>query len=96
MSTETIAVKIGAKTGGDLLLAGAAHLTFDLGKITFSRDELHSDVKTAKGFYNTSDRTNLTGNIRGLIRQGKLNETTPGNYALAAATKNEITAKLNG
>lgn len=95
-TTENIAVKLGAKTGPHLIEAAAARLAFVLGKPTFTRDELHDEIKTATGFYNANHRKNLTGSLRSLVKDDRLNEITSGNYAFSPSVKTEIEGKLRG
>jgi hypothetical protein len=95
-TTENIAVKLGAKSGADLVLAAAARMVFVLGKNTFTRDELNDEIKTATGFYNTNHTKNLTGSLRSLVKDDKLNEVATGNYALSTNSKPEIEVKIRG
>jgi hypothetical protein len=95
-TTENIAMKLGAKSGPELVLAAAARLAFVVGKTTFTRDNLHDEIKTATGFYNEGHRKNLTGSLRSLVKDDKLNEITAGNYALSTTAKPELEAKIRG
>lgn len=95
-TTENIGAKLGVNSGGELILAAAARLAFVQGKATFTRDELHDEIKTAKSYYNASHRKNLSKTLHKLVRDSKLNETTPGNYAFTPNVRGEIQAKLNG
>jgi len=94
-TTGSIAAKLNSKTGSDLILAAAAHFTFVLGKNTFTRKELHKEMKTASGYYkNTYRGGNLTGYLNSLIKDGKLLEPSKDNYALSASAKSDLSAKI--
>lgn len=95
-TTENIAMKLGVKTGPALIEAGAARLAFVLGKATFTRDELHDEIKTATGFYNENHRKNLSKSLRNLVKENRLNEIATGQYAFSQNAKSEIENKLRG
>lgn len=51
LTTGSIAAKIGAKSGSDLLLAAAGHLTLVKKIEPFSRQQLLNEMKTATAYY---------------------------------------------
>lgn len=95
-TTETLAAKIGVKKGPDLAVAAAARLVFVLGKDSFTRDELHGEMKTATAYYNKNHLSNLTQTLQSLVKAGTFNGIAADNYALSANAKTEIGAKIRG
>jgi len=94
--TDTIASKLACKTGPDLVLAASAHLAFTDGKKSYTRKEIHEEMKTATGHYKDSfSGGNLTRYFKGLVKKGKLNElTAKDTYALNQKTIKELRQKL--
>lgn len=93
MSVTTIAAKIGAKSGSELLLAAGARLSRS-GSLTFTRQALLDEMKLAAGFYKATYRSNFSNYLLTLVKDGKFQETSKDSYSLSMATKNEIEAKL--
>ena len=89
LSTGSIATKLGCKSGGDLALAAAAHLTFAKKTPVFKRKILLSEMKTASAFYKASYSGNLTKILNQLLKS-KFNEPSSGSYALTAETKEKL------
>lgn len=94
MSTGTIAAKLSCNTGTDLLLAAATNLTLVQNRETFSRQQLLNEMQNATGYYKTTYAKNLSSYLRTLIRTGKINESTSGQYALTADTRKEMQTRL--
>lgn len=94
-TTGSIAAKLHSKTGSNLIMAAAARLTFVSGKDTFTRKELHNEMKTATAYYKSTYRGgNLSGYLNRLIKDGTLLEPSKDTYALSASMKSELGAKL--
>ena len=93
-TTKSIAGKLDCKTGPDLIVAAAAHLTFVGGKNEFSRKELLGHVQGASGYYNENMGKNFTLNLNSLVKASMLVEPKSGHYALIAAKKTELRSKL--
>ena len=95
-STDTIASKLACKTGPDLVLAASAHLAFTDGKKSYTRKEIHEEMKTATGHYKESfSGGNLTRYFKGLVKKGKLNELATGKiYALSQETFTKLRQNL--
>ena len=91
-STETIANKLGAKTGPDLVIAAAAHLHFAKDKTKFTRPELLEQMQTATGHYKRSFHNNMSSNLNGLTKSDRLRSFGGGTYSLS---KNEA-EKIEG
>lgn len=89
-TTGTLAAKLQVKSGPELLLAGAARLTFVSGKETFSRQQIIDEMKSASAYYKKSYLNNLSKYLNSLIKDGKLLEPSQGMYALSAASKTDL------
>ena len=92
MTVTTIAAKLSAKSGTDLILAAGASLTRG-GSDTFVRQKLLDEMKKATGYYKKSYGSNLSNYLLTLVKEGKL-QTAKDTYSLNVGTKNEIEAKL--
>ena len=90
LSTATIASRMGAKTGPDLAIAASTHLTFVKGKEVFTLAEIRAEMKGAKSYYNTSMGSNLSKNLKSLVKNKRLNETASDTYALTAPEKDAM------
>ena len=95
MTTNTIAAKLNAKKGGDLVLAACAHLALVKGADKYTRSNILAEMKLATNFYKTSMNANLSASLKTLVKQGKLLETSADTYALQANTKATIETTLN-
>jgi len=93
MSTSAIAAKLSCKSGTDLAIAAAAHLTLVKKTKVFSRKALLKEMQTASSYYKTSYGANLTSTLNSLLKS-KFNEPSSGNYALTATTKEELRSRL--
>lgn len=85
-TTGSIAAKLGCKSGPELVLAAAARLTFVLQMSNFARQKISDEMKTASAYYKASYLSNLTASLNNLVKDGKLNEPSKGNYALTATS----------
>ena len=95
MTTNTIAAKLNAKKGGDLILAACAHLALVKGADTYTRSNILAEMKLATNYYKTTMNKNLSSSLKTLVKQGKLLETSTDTYALHASTKTTIETTLN-
>jgi len=93
LSTASIATKLGCKSGPELIVAAAAHLTLAKGMAVFTRKDLLKEMKTATSFYKASYNANLTSLLKTLLKDS-LNEPSSGKYALTEAKKKEVRTKL--
>lgn len=96
VTTKTIATRMKAKNGTDLARAAARHLGLVEGRETFSRQELLSEMKTARGHYNENMRKGLTQSLRTLMGRSVLNETASETYALTPREEEETRSFLRG
>lgn len=93
-TTGSLAAKLAVKSGPELILAAAARLTFVSQTPTFARQKLIDEMKTASAYYKATYLNNLTAYLNGLVKDGKLNEPTQGNYALTASSLKDLEGRL--
>lgn len=93
-TTGSIAAKLGCKSGPELVMAAAARLTFALQATTFARQKIIDEMKTASAYYKATYLNNLTSYLNNLVKDGKLNEPSQGNYALTAASLKDLEQRL--
>lgn len=94
VTTGTIAARMKAKSGTDLLIAAAAYLALVAGKDTFSRQELLTEMQSATAYYKKSYSNNLSKSLGGAVTDRKLQETANNTYALSALTRDALEAQL--
>jgi len=94
-TTGSLAAKLNVKSGPELVLAAAARLTFVLDLPTFSRQKLIDEMKTATAYYKASYLSNLTQLLNNLVKDGKLNEPSQGNYALTAPSLKDLGQRID-
>lgn len=93
-TTATIAGRIGAKNGPDLIVAAAAHLTLVKGLEKFERRQLLAECKSASGYYKETYGKNLTNSLNSLVKRKELTEQAQGIYALPASKRQELVSRL--
>src|SRR5688572_8721918 len=96
LTTNTIAAKLGAKTGSDLALAACAHLSLVKGVDSFQRKHILAEMKLATNFYKNTFGKNLSGCLKTLVNRSKILETTENTYALENKEKTRLEQPLNG
>lgn len=94
LTTGSVAAKLSAKSGTDLILAASARLTFVAKKQKFSRQEITKEMKSASAYFKKSYVNNLTKGLNALVKSGKLLEPSSGAFALSAATRESLRARL--
>jgi len=94
MTTGSIAAKLGAKTGPELLRAAAARLTLVSKMETFSRQQLLDEMKSAPGYYKSSYSGNLSQSFKGALASNILTEVATDTFALTAPARAELENKL--
>jgi len=94
ISTNTIATHVGGSNSSDLILAAAASLAFVSAKDTFTRQEIHDEMKSATTFYNSNMGGNLSKNINTLVKNKRLNQIKPGVFALSLNEKKSLEAAI--
>jgi hypothetical protein len=93
-STNTIAAHLNANSGPELVIAAAAHLAHVKKKDTFTRQEIHDEMKGATTYYKANMSTNLTKSLNTLVKNKRLNQVTKGMFALSATEKKALEGKL--
>lgn len=93
-TTGSIAAKLNCRSGPELVMAAAARLTFVLQASTFSRQKIIDEMKTATAYNKASYLSNLTQSLNNLVKDGKLNEPSQGNYALTAASISDLEQRI--
>lgn len=93
-TTGNFAAKLLSKSGHDLVTAAAARLTFAVGKESFSRKEILTEMQSAKAYYKASYSKNLSKYLNSLVKDGVLMEPSIDTYALSAASTKSLRAKL--
>lgn len=96
LTTNTIAAKLGVKSGPDLVMAACAYLSLVKGAETFHRKNILAEMKLATNYYKVSHSKNLSHSLKSLIKEGKLIERAQDVYALEAETKSWLEEKLSG
>ncbi len=72
LSTTDYAARMGAKSGTDLAIAAVAHLHLTRGLEEFRRQEILSEMKSAKSFYKPSYSSNFSKSLETLVKTGRL------------------------
>jgi hypothetical protein len=93
-TTGSIAAKLDCKSGPELVMAAAARLTFVLQTATFARQKIIDEMKTASAYYKSTYVSNLSSSLNNLVKDGKLNEPSQGNYALTATSLKDLEQRL--
>lgn len=94
LSVRTVATRLAADNGSELVLAAAASLSIFKGMDSFSRQQLHDEMKEASGFYKVTYGSNLSSYIDTLIKNRSLLELGKDSYALSVATRQSIEQRL--
>ncbi|MCY3973108.1 MAG: hypothetical protein OXF52_02750 [Candidatus Dadabacteria bacterium] len=95
MTVNTIASRLRAEKGGDLVVATCACLHLVKKLKTLTRNEIIQEMKLATNHYKKSMSGNLTPYIKTLIKENKLLEVSKDTYSLQANTLSEIEEKLS-
>jgi len=93
-TVTNVAAKLGVKTGPDLVLASALHLTSVEGCDSFTRKQLLTDMKNASGYYQQTYSKNLSQYIGRLLKKDKLNEVAKDTYSLPIKVRIEMESRL--
>lgn len=88
LHVNSVADRLSAKSGPELVIAAAAYLQIVEGKQSFTRKELLEAMKSATSHYNQNIGSNLSAALKSLSAS-KLNQLNNGTYALKS---NELAA----
>ena len=94
LSTNTIAARIGGKSGTALVICALAHLDLVQGKGSSSRAEILAEMKNAKQYYKTTMSKNLTSIINSLLTTQRIIEGAKEHYSLSATERSKIEAQI--
>ncbi|MEP3422280.1 MAG: hypothetical protein ABJN35_11135 [Erythrobacter sp.] len=86
---NSVAEKLGVKTGPELVIAAAAALQIFEQKETVSRSDISKTMRKATKYFKESMAKNLTGALSGLVGK-KLNQIGDGYYSLTADEFNRL------
>lgn len=96
MGANSIAAKMGGKTGTDVASVAIAHLSLIQGLETFNRNQILTEMKKATNYYKESYSKNLSNIIKTLVTSHKIIERSNGVYAISAGELNRIKSILSG
>jgi len=94
LGMNSVAAKLGVKTGPDLTIAAAASLTLVKGQDKFSRKDLTNEMRAASSYFKENMVGNLTKILSGLVKDGRLNDVGSDSFALSAQEISSLEAKL--
>ena len=94
VSTTTIATKLGAKSGSDLVICAMAHLEFVQRKTSSSRAEILAEMKNARQYFKATMNSNLTRSLDALLMADRINDVAKNEYALTATERSKVEAKI--
>ena len=95
MSMDTIASRLRVNTGTDLVIAACTYLTLVQKKDSFSRQQIHQQMKDAMSYYKESMASNLTKMLQKHVKDCHLNQRSGGTYALTAQEKHKAEKALD-
>jgi hypothetical protein len=93
LAINSIAAKLEAKTGTDLVLAACFSLTRNQTE-SCSRVEILAEMKRATSYYKTTYNNNLSSYFTTLIKDKKILERSTDSYALSASARKDLEAKV--
>lgn len=93
-TTAALAAKLKVQSGSDLVIAAAAQLMLVQRKASFTRKELIAEMRTATGYFNENQISNLTKILKALVASQRLNEVSANTYALKAPEKARLEKDL--
>ena len=94
LTTTSIAAKLNAQEGADLLIAAAARLSIFGKKATFTRAELLAEMQSASGYYKKSFSKNLSAYLGTVLGDQRLTETAKNVFSLSAKARTDLETKL--
>jgi hypothetical protein len=94
LTTASIAAKLKAKSGPDLVLAAAGRLVLIESKTTFSRQDLLTEMQSATGYYKKSYSNNLSKYLTAALSDGTLTENATNVFSLQAEAQENLEKQL--
>jgi len=95
LSTNTIALTTGAKTGSSLVIAAIAHLQLVKGSTKVTRQEIAEEIKTATTFYKTTYTSNLSAYLDSLTKSRRLNLIAKDTYSLTSSERQRLSEAIS-
>ena len=93
LTIDEIASRTSGTKGVGLVVSGAAWLTFHEGKTIFSRKDLLAAMKQS-AHYQGMDRSNLSRNLKALLKAQRLRKTAEQQYGLTATERTSVESAL--
>jgi hypothetical protein len=94
-TTNTIASRLGVKTGPDLIIAAAAHLTFVKSLDRFDKKDLLEQAQSVSSFSDQSVCRNFSSYLSRLVKSGRISEVSKDVYALTMQERQKLEEKLS-
>lgn len=89
-----MASKLNCNTCSCLIKAACAHITFVAKQPSFTRKEIHDQMKKAKNHYKVNYSKNLSYYLKTLLDNDELNESVSNTYALTQKCRKELETQL--
>lgn len=93
-TTAALAAKVQPSNGPELFKVALAKLQISDKVDRATRNQIHTEMKSASKFYKPSMLNNLTKAIDTLLKSGAINEPSKGNFALSHDAQEQYLAKL--
>lgn len=93
-TTNAIAAKLDVKSGPELIMAAAAHLTFVKGHKSLQRRDLLSEIKSATSYFDKNMSKNYSNNLESLIKNKRLVEHDKDVFAVPAKERQRLLSIL--
>lgn len=94
LSTSVIASKLGCKKGPELAEAAAFNLAHVRSKESFTRDDLTTEMRSAKTFFKKNYVSNLTAILRRMVADQKLNEVSANVFSVPDQAAQNMKGRL--
>ncbi|MBI1359013.1 MAG: hypothetical protein GC155_01890 [Alphaproteobacteria bacterium] len=94
LAMGSVAAKLNAQSGPDLVIAAAAYLTLVKGETRLNRRDLINAMRDAPAYFKESMVGNLSVILASLVKGGRLNEISKEIYALTASEIDTARAAL--
>lgn len=94
LTTNSVAAKLGAASGQELMIAAVSKLTIVDNKTKITRADLLKEMQEATSYYKKSYSKNLTSNLKTLVTSDRLREIAKNTYSLSAPELNSSRTKL--
>jgi hypothetical protein len=94
ISTNTVAARLEAKTGPELVICAMAQLELVQGKASYGRAAILAEMKSATTYFKEPMGGNLSASLSSLTKSKRINQIATDSYALSATEKKKVEAKL--